>query len=179
MLLWVLILGISMTLLAYLMPATAEKAVFNGSEYRNEMFQWVKTGIGREGTPSEFIPQHALHLGVFILLSILTMSSLSIFFGSVLLNYMAFYVSQLMLHTNSKFLMFLVGWHFWSLFRIVGFVILGVVLSEFIAHKVFKYNWKLRDIRLYLYISFSLIALDIITKTLFAPAIGRFVKSIM
>ncbi len=179
MLLWAFALGTAMTLISYALPARAEQIILNGAEYRDEMFRWVMTGTGTEGTPSKFIPQHLLHLGLFILLSILTMSSLSIMFGALLLNYMAFYVSQLMLHTDQKVVMFLVGWHFWSLFRIAGFVILGVVLSEIMGSKALKFDFRFRRIMPHITLALALIVTDIITKWLFAPAVGRYVQSLM
>lgn len=179
MLLWALLLGIFVTLVSFAFPVTAEEIIIIGAEYRDEMFSWIRTGIGTEGTPSRFIPQHMLHLGLFVLLSILTMSSLSIFFGAVLMNYMAFYVSQLMLHSPNKILIFLVGWHFWSLFRIAAFVILGAVLAEFLAHKYFKYEWSFAKIKSYVLVSAGLIMLDITAKVLFAPAMGEYVRKII
>jgi len=179
MLLWALLLGIFVTLVSFAFPAAAEDIIIKGAEYRDEMFSWIRTGIGTEGTPSRFIPQHMLHLGVFILLSILTMSSLSIFFGAVLMNYMAFYVSQLMHHSPNKILILFIGWHFWSLFRIAAFVILGAVLAEFLAHRCFKYEWSFAKIKYFILVSAGLIILDITAKALFAPAIGEYIRKII
>lgn len=179
MLLWALILGIVMTAACYLLPEKSENLIIRGSSYRDEMFSWVKTGIGKEGTPSQFIPEHLLHLGLFIVLSLITVSGASMLFGTILMNYMAFYVAQLMLHTNHKVLMFAVGWHFWSLFRIAGFVILGVVLAEPLLHRICKYKWRLGDIRNYLIVAAILIVLDISCKAVFAPGIGEYVKSLL
>jgi hypothetical protein len=179
MLLWAFILGVVMTIACYIFPQKSADLIINGTKYNNEMFSWIKTGVGREGTPSQFIPQHLLHLSLFVILSIVTMSSVSILFGAILMNYMSFYVAQLMLAAPNKLIMFILGWHFWSLFRITGFVILGVVLSEILARKVFKYKWKFTDIKNYILIVTILIFADIVSKTIFAPSIGRLVKSIL
>jgi len=179
MLFWALILGLVMTFACYLYPEKSEGLVIHGAGYRGEMFDWIKTGIGKEGTPSQFIPEHLLHLGIFIALSLVTLSAASILFGTILMNYMAFYVAQLMLLTDQKFLVFTVGWHFWSLFRIAGFVILGVVLAEPTLHRVFKYNWRLKDARPYLVTAALLILLDMTCKAIFAPAVGKYVKKLV
>ncbi|MBN2134673.1 MAG: hypothetical protein JW737_02990 [Acidobacteria bacterium] len=179
MLSWAVMLGVLMTASGYIAPVASEAAVFKSTKYKTEMFRWVQTGVGSEGDPAQFIPQHLLHLCVFLILSLLTMSFISIYFGAVLMNYMAFYVSQLMLCTDKKILMFLLGWHFWSLFRIAGFVILGVVLAEVIGHRLFKYKWSIRDIHVYLIIAFTLIVLDILTKAIFAPAIGEIIRPML
>ena len=179
MLLWALILGLVMTFACYLYPEKSEGLIIHGGGYRDEMFDWIKTGIGKEATPSKFIPEHLLHLGIFIALSLVTLSAASILFGTILMNYMAFYVAQLMLRTDQKVLVFIVGWHFWSLFRIAGFVILGVVLAEPILHRVFKYNWRLKDARPYLMTAALLIILDMTCKAIFAPAVGEYVKKLV
>lgn len=179
MLLWAAILGTVMTLVCLAMPDKTEQLIIRGSDYRDEMFSWVKTGIGKEGTPSQFIPEHLLHLGIFIVLSLATVSAASILFGTILMNYMAFYVAQLMLYTDHKFPVFVIGWHFWSLFRIAGFVILGVVLCEPLLSRIYKYEWKLKEARFYFAAAFSLIILDIVCKTLFAPSVGTLVKRLV
>jgi hypothetical protein len=179
MLLWALMLGFVMTFACYLYPEKSEGLIIHGSGYRDEMFDWIKTGIGKEGTPSQFIPEHLLHLGIFIALSLVTLSAASILFGTILMNYMAFYVAQLMLRTDQKFLVFIVGWHFWSLFRIAGFVILGVVLAEPVLHRIFKYNWRLKETRPYLMTAALLIILDMTCKAIFAPAVGEYVKKLV
>jgi len=179
MLLWALILGLVMTFACYFYPEKSEGLIIRGGGYRDEMFDWIKTGIGKEGTPSQFIPEHLLHLGIFIALSLATLSAASILFGTILMNYMAFYVAQLMLRTDQKVLVFIIGWHFWSLFRIAGFVILGVVLAEPVLHRVFKYNWRLKDIRPYLITAALLILLDITCKAIFTPAVGEYVKKLI
>lgn len=179
MLLWAAILGIVMTFVCYIAPEKSEEIIIRGTEYRDEMFSWIKTGIGKEGTPSQFIPEHLLHLSIFIVLSIASISAVSILFGAVLMNYMAFYVAQLMLNTNQEIPVFIVGWHFWSLFRIAGFVILGVVLSEPLLSKVFKYEWHWRDIKYYLLAAAILIILDISCKAIFAPGIGTLMQKLV
>jgi hypothetical protein len=179
MLLWALILGLVMTFTCCLHPEKAEELIIHGSGYHDEMFDWIKTGIGKEGTPSQFIPEHLLHLGIFIVLSLATVSTASILFGIILMNYMAFYVAQLILHSDHKILVFIVGWHFWSLFRIAGFVILGVVLAEPLLHRIFKYKWRLKDACPYLITAALLIILDATCKAIFAPSVGEYVKKLV
>jgi hypothetical protein len=179
MLLWALILGLVMTFTCCLHPEKSEELIIHGSGYRDEMFNWIKTGIGKEGTPSKFIPEHLLHLGIFIVLSLATVSAASILFGTILMNYMAFYVAQLILRSDHKILVFIAGWHFWSLFRIAGFVILGVILTEPLLHRIFKYNWRLKDACPYLITAALLIILDMVCKAIFAPSVGEYVKKLV
>src|SRR5262249_56349221 len=78
-----------------LWPAPPDGLVLNGPAYRDEMFRWIRTGEGREGSPRLFLPQHLAHLAAFVALSLATASTLSILLGAVLMNFMAFYVASL------------------------------------------------------------------------------------
>jgi hypothetical protein len=131
MLLWALLLGSGMTGLCAHDPARAESVVIHGTAYWEEMRPWLETGQGRESDPSRFLPQHALHAAVFVALSLLTASVVSVVFGAILMNYMAYYVSQVVRLTPAHpLLAALLGWHPWSVVRIVSFVTLGVLLAE-------------------------------------------------
>jgi hypothetical protein len=169
MLLWAIILGAVMTLLSYLFPAQAAASIINGVSYRDEMFLWLKTGIGKEGTPSLFIPDHLIHLGIFILLSLASGSLLSIALGTVMVDYMAFYVGGLLPYSRNFALTFLLGWHFWSLIRILAYIILGVLLSEPLISRIFKYEFHFREVRRYLVFALLFLIVDIVLKILFAP----------
>jgi hypothetical protein len=168
-----------MTLICFYYPERGKEVVIKGHSYAEEMFRWIITGEGTEGNPAQFIPQHLMHLAILVILSLLTMSSLSILFGTVLMNYMAYYVARLMLVTDSPLVTFIIGWHFWSLFRIVGFVILGVVFSEFLGHRIFKYRWNIVDVKNYLIAAGILLLMDIICKAFFAPPIGEMLKKMI
>jgi len=131
MLLWSLLLGGTMTGLCVLDPVRAERAVLHGPAYWEEMHGWLETGRGRESDPARFLPQHALHAGAFVVLSLVTASLVSVAFGAALMDYMAYYVSRVVLSTPSHpLLAAILGWHPWSIVRIASFVTLGVVLAE-------------------------------------------------
>ena len=69
--------------------------VFNGPQYREEMFTWIRTGVGSEGNWRLFLPMHVTHLLVFVVLSLLTGSLVSITGGAILTNYMDGYVASI------------------------------------------------------------------------------------
>ncbi len=176
MLIWAISLIIFGTTLFSIFPEKAERVVINGREYRDEMMEWIRTGVGRETNPREFIPQHLTHIGVFIVLSFISASLLSITMGAIMVNYMNFYVSQLIIHSKNKFIPILLGWHFWSLIRVVSFVILGVLLSEplILLIKKRKMEWG-KEKSLFLIAVLGLL-LDIFLKLCFAPIIGLLFK---
>ena len=167
--LWLAVCGVAATLL---WPARAEMVVFNGAAYRDEMFSWLTTGQGRESSPAAFIPQHMLHAAIFVVLSLLTGSALSILMGSVLMNYMSFYVGSLILHcsgTPAVTSALLFGWNPWSMVRVASYIILGVVLSEPLLSRM-QGRWPdPGGRRFWLLLAASGLALDIAMKTLLAP----------
>src|SRR5262245_32984597 len=92
---WSVALAVGGTVSCALWPRPVDAIVLNGPAYRDEMFAWILTGIGREGQPSRFLPQHIGHLLGFVALSLATASAISITLGAVLMNFMSFYVASL------------------------------------------------------------------------------------
>jgi len=130
MLLWAATLAVSGTLFFRFWPTPVDAVVFHGPAYRDEMFHWIRTGIGSEGHVGQFLPQHLLHLVLFVLLSLATASAVSIVGGAALMNYMDFYVASLGRAGVPPADMLLFGWQPWALCRVAAFCILGVVLAE-------------------------------------------------
>ena len=131
MLAWAALLGTTTTSLSVAFPERAARVVIHGPAYWHEMSAWLETGEGRESRPAEFVPQHVLHAAIFVAASLTTASLLAIMFGAFLMNYMAYYVSRVVLLTPTHpVLAGLCAWHPWSLVRIASFVALGVVLAE-------------------------------------------------
>jgi hypothetical protein len=173
---WALISSVAVILLTQLEPAATERVILRGAPYREEMFTWIRTGVGAEGDPRQFLPQHALHFGVFLVLSALTFGVAGLLLGSILVNYMSFYVGSLFLadatgaHTMTLSLM---GWPVWSIARVVGFVAGGVAMA-WLSRTIFE---RLRDrpavwpgrAAHYLSLSLALVILDALLKALLAP----------
>src|SRR5687768_10130921 len=67
-LLWAATLAVAGTLFFRFWPEAPDALVFNGPRYRDEMFHWIRTGAGSEGSLRLFLPQHLLHLVVFVAL---------------------------------------------------------------------------------------------------------------
>lgn len=169
MLTWALLLGATMTLLCARDPVRAERVVIHGADYWEEMRPWLETGAGRESDPSRFLPQHALHAAAFVALSLLTASTLSVVFGAVLMDYMAYYVARVVLLTPSHPLAAgVLAWHPWSIVRIVSFVMLGVVLAEPLLARVARVPRPATARAFYLLAAAGLV-LDVIMKALMAP----------
>ena len=170
MLFWALCMAVVAVAATVHYPEQAEASIYRGTQYRAEMFAWIQTGAGREGEPLRFIPQHLLHFVVFCLLSVFTASVLSLVMGSILMNYMSFYVGSLITASDDAVMAALMGWHPWSIFRVVSFVILGVILGEpMITIFSDNRNYDFSESRRLLWIALIGLALDILLKAVLAP----------
>ena len=170
MLLWALTLGTVATLASYARPDQTEALFLRSGPYRVEMLGWVMTGQGAESTPSQFIPQQAGHAALFSSLALVTGGVAAMPMGAVLMNYMGHYVGTLAASSRRPALTMILGWHPWSVIRVISFVVIGVVLSAPLLSRIgrFQVDWALGR-RLLIWAGVGLIA-DVVLKTLLAPA---------
>jgi hypothetical protein len=173
MLVWALTLGVCATLLSYVQPWRTEGLFLRGAPYRTEMFAWVLTGRGAESTPSQFLPQQALHASVFALLALASGGVLAMPMGAVLMNYMGHYVGTLAASSARPAVTMVLGWHPWAVIRVVSFVTIGVILSAPVLARVgrFTVDWRAAGVPL-MWASAGLVA-DVVLKSLLAPAWQR------
>jgi hypothetical protein len=173
MMLWALTMAIAATLLSYAHPADTETLFLRSGDYRREMFTWVMTGRGAESTPSAFIPEQAGHAALFSVLALATGGVLAMPMGAVLMNYMGHYVGTLAAISRRPVATALLGWHPWAVIRIVSFVAIGVVLSAPLLSRVFRFRVDpIAGRRLLIWAAGGLV-LDVVLKTLLAPAWQR------
>src|SRR5437870_5080989 len=170
MLLWAITMAVCATTLSYWRPWTTDTFFLRGAAYRTEMFTWVLTGIGAESTPSQFIPQHALHAAVFSVLALATGGVLAMPMGAALMNYMGHYVGALAAASPHPAPLLLLGWHPWSIIRSVCFVAIGVVLSAPVWSRVGGFRVDRRDARMILIAAAAGLIVDVVMKWLLAPA---------
>ncbi len=177
MLAWALAVALSMEALALYRPESGAASVIHGAAYRDEMVHWVRTGIGRESSPGQFIPEHLLHLAALIALSLVSGSLLSLMLGAVLMNYMSFYVGSLMALAERPGRVLLFGWPPWAILRVIAFVILGVVLAGPALRRAAGVPFRWQENRGLLLSALALLALDMILKALLAPAWSGILRS--
>src|SRR5262245_6492394 len=179
MLLWALTMGVAATLLSYAYPAQTEELFLRSGDYRREMFTRVLTGRGAQSTPSQFIPQQAGHAGLFTALALATGGTLAMPMGAALMNYMGHYVGTLAGVSRHPAAIMLAGWHPWAVIRVISFVVLGVVLSAPLLSRVFRFrvDWSVAR-RLALSACVGLV-IDVVLKTLLAPAWQRLLVRMM
>jgi hypothetical protein len=151
-------------------PSDPEGLVLHGAAYRDEMFTWIRTGLGTEGDLRRFLPQHVLHLAIFVALCLATASVASITMGAVLMNYMSYYVASLARAGTPAATVVFFGWQPWALCRVAAFCALGVVLSEPVLSRLLRYRYEgLRGARVVILAAAGGILADWILKAVLAP----------
>jgi hypothetical protein len=179
MLVWAAALALAGTSTFALWPRPPGPLIMHGLEYRDEMFAWIRTGAGSEGSPRLFIPQHAVHLAAFVLLSLVTASALSITMGAVLMNYMDFYVASLARAGAPPWAVVLLGWPPWAMARVAAFSMLGVVLAGPLLGRLAKGMPPMRASRPFLIAAAVLLLADVVLKALLAPTWGLWLRSVL
>jgi hypothetical protein len=130
MLWWAATLAVVATIALVWWPHNVGDVVWNGVQYKNEMFRWIRTGRGAEGNLRLFLPQHLLHIAVFVTVGLATASAGAIVMGAALMNYMAYYVASLARAGVPPWAVTLLGWQPWAIARVAAFCTLGVLLAE-------------------------------------------------
>jgi hypothetical protein len=179
MLFWALCMAVICIWAVIHYPLQARASIFNGAKYQQEMFHWIKTGIGAEGDPGQFVPQHLIHFILFCVLSAISAGFLSLLMGAGLMNYMSFYVGSLIAASSNHTKAILMGWHPWAIIRVASYVILGVILAEPLICKIVKRDYNYSEVRPYFWIAITGIALDILMKALLAPTWGLLLRRII
>ena len=106
------------------------KVVFKGVAYRDEMFRWILTGEGTEGHIRLFFPEHMKHFALFCISSFVTAGVWGLAFGSILLNYMNFYVGALLGEAAHPARIAPFAWPLYAVVRVVGYVICAAALAR-------------------------------------------------
>jgi hypothetical protein len=172
-LVWALALAVFGTLTFTLWPAPVDRIVIHGPEYRDEMFRWIRTGEGSEGNFRLFLPQHVVHLVLFVALCLVTASTTSMLMGALLMNYMDFYVASLARAGVPPWIALLFGWQPYAISRVAAFCILGAVLAEPLLSRTLRYPYPgLPVARRYLAVAAGLILADWLIKAVIAPTWG-------
>ena len=179
MLAWAAALAVAGTVTFAAWPQPPGPLILHGPAYRDEMFAWIRTGAGSEGSPRLFVPQHALHLAAFVALSLVTASALSITMGAVLMNYMDFYVASLARAGAPLWAVVLLGWQPWAMARVAAFSVLGVVLAPLLLRRLGLIRTSAPSSRPFVLAAACLLLVDVALKTLLAPTWGRILRDVL
>jgi hypothetical protein len=167
MLLWAVATSIPVILASRADPSGIEPAILRGGEYRDEMFAWIRTGVGKESEPGRFLPEHALHFGVFALLAYFSVGAGALALGAVLLDYMNFYVGALLAAAAHPAAVAPFAWPVYAVVRVVGYVVCATALAT-LRLRGRDPTDRRPSLRL-LAVGFSLVLADALLKALLAP----------
>jgi hypothetical protein len=179
-LVWALALAVFGVVLFALWPSDPGAVVLHGPAYREEMFRWIRTGEGSEGSVRLFLPQHLLHLLAFVALCLVSASAAGILMGAVLMNYMSYYVASLARAGVPAWGVVLLGWQPWAICRVAAFCVLGAVLAEPLLSRIRPYTYAgLASARRFLAWAAAGILADWALKAALAPMWGTLLRSLL
>jgi hypothetical protein len=171
---WAFLLSAGVIVLVLWLPEAARAGILHGEAYRQEMFGWIATGSGKENEPAVFIPEHLLHLAVFILLTWASGGYLGLVLGAFLTAYMSYFVGSYAAASGHPFLGSVAAWVPWSVLRVCAFVLLGTLFARpLLVRRLWPFGR--REYRL-MALALSGILGDILIKSVFAPAYGEFLR---
>jgi hypothetical protein len=170
MLVWAAALAVCGTAISYLWTAEAGRVFIHGETYRREMFEFIRTGAGPEGSVRLFLPKHLLHAGTFCVLALITAGTLAMAAGALLMNFMAYYAGALGSASANPWLAMLLAWVPWALIRIASFVTLGVILAGPLLARVLRFEYRLRAQARWMALAAAGLLADIVLKWALAPA---------
>jgi hypothetical protein len=182
MLWWAAALALVGTCAFAFWPQPVGPSVVTGPEYQQEMFRWIRTGVGRESSPRLFLPQHLLHLAAFVAIGLATASAGAILMGALLMNRMSYYVASLAHAGVPAWGVTLLGWSPWSISRVAAFATLGVLLAEPLLVRLSqkaRAHLKARGRGAWVMAAMSGILADWFLKALFAPLWGRWLRGLL
>lgn len=178
-LVWAGMMIVVQVVLSLLWPEVMEQNILRGAVYRDEMFHWVRTGEGAEGSIALFLPIHLKHFALFCLLSALSGGALGLVMGAAMLGYMNFYVGALIAGSGGSLTAVLLGWQVWAVVRVIGFIVAGTALGGLLADRTVAGAARRGKIMRWMGIAVALILSDIILKWALAGSYQRALAAVL
>jgi hypothetical protein len=177
MLIWAAALAVCATTISYLATAEAGRLFLRGESYRREMFEFLLSGYGPEGSIRLFLPQHLAHAAVFCALALATGALLAMPLGAMLMNYMAYYAGALGAASAHPWKAMALAWVPWAVVRIAGFVTLGVVLGGPVLGRLIGFEYRLRSQIRWIVVAGVALLADILLKWALAPSWREMIRN--
>jgi hypothetical protein len=172
--LWAVLLSAGVILLVFLFPEGAARGIVHGEAYRQEMFGWIATGVGKENDWHRFLPEHLLHLAVFLVLCWVSGGYVGLVLGAILTAYMSYFVGSFAAASGHPFLGSLAAWVPWSVVRVCAFVLFGAVFARPLLVRR-AWPFERQEFRL-MALAAAGILTDIVMKILIARPYGLFLR---
>ncbi len=174
---WAALLSIGVITLVAVRPELAARGILHGPVYKAEMADWIIRGVGKEVSPAQFVPEHLLHLGAFLVLTTVSAGYLGLALGAFLMAYMSYFVGSFAVAAQPHWLGGLAAWVPWSVIRVMAFVLLGALLARPL---LVRQRWPFSRREAWLFaLAFVGIAADLTIKTLLAPWWGHYLRGFL
>ena len=166
--LWAILLSIGLIVFTRLFPERSAENIVRGATYRAEMYTWIETGGGKEGDWHRFLPEHALHLGLFVFLALVSAGYAGLALGAGLMGYMNYFVASAMSGCSRPWETLSAAWFPWSACRVLAYIAFGVLLARPLLRRS-GWPYESRHARWFLLATIGLV-LDVLLKIFLAPA---------
>ncbi len=171
-LLWAAALSLSTVAATAHNPASAARGIWRADAYRDEMLQWIATGVGAESSPRVFLPRVLAEFAALLALSAGSAGVMGLFLGSVLLGYMNAYVGWVVAHAEPgvpPWIAGLLAWPPWAIARVTSFVLAGTAAAQWGYPRIFdRGRYRVCPRRLMITAA-ALLLLDLGLKSWLAP----------
>lgn len=172
MLLWAIFQSLAVGIGTVWFPETAAETILSGPAHTATMFHWIQTGEGYAESLQIVLPGHLRNYLIFCGLCCLTISSTALLFGTWQLNYMNFYVAELVRASAHPWVAISVGWPPWSILRVIGYILTGVALAVVGLNQIDRL--RRRSVQRsfpqqYLWLGMGFVIADIVLKAPLAP----------
>ena len=171
---WAALLSAGLIALTFWLPDAARAGILNGEPYREEMFTWINTGVGRENDWRAFLPTHVLHFAIFLVLTWVSGGYLGLVLGAVLMGYMSYFVGSYAAASGHPLLGSLAAWVPWSVLRVLAFVLFGTLFARpLLVRRIWPFE---REEGKLMALAASGLLADILIKAFFARGYGVFLR---
>jgi hypothetical protein len=171
---WAALLSAGVIALVFWMPDAARAGILNGEAYREEMFTWINTGVGRESDWRAYLPTHASHFAIFLVLTWLSGGYLGLVLGAVLMGYMSYFVGSYAVESGQPVLGCFAAWVPWSVLRVLAYVLFGTLFARpLLVRRLWPFERE--ELKIMALAASGLVA-DVLIKAFFAPGYGVFLR---
>lgn len=105
-------------------PERLDRLMPDGLEYWRQSQAWIETGVSEEYDVSAWLPAHVQLLAAAAILAYSSLGLVTLWHGLHEVDLMNWYVGHLVLRSRSAWVAVAGGWHVWSLFRGLGFLVI-------------------------------------------------------
>jgi hypothetical protein len=159
---WVLMLNVVMVCLVVIFPARSA-GIYHASAYWHQMQLWIRTGSGMEGDWQQFLPHHLLQVVKLGLASLVSGGGIALLMGVLQLDYMNYYVGKVVIGSDQPVKAFFLGWHLWSVCRVIGYIIICAVLAQPLLARLLRFRIPAKS-WFYLALGCGFVFLDLLLK---------------